>query len=247
MLAVSTRLPDTRSSNPPVVLVHGAANSAIVWRYWQEELARRCWASYALDLRGHGRSAAIGLSTTTMEDYASDIQRVTAMLDRPPVVLGWSMGGLIAMLYASCGEAAACVAMAPSVPSRGIDTSVRLREGEYGAAAYRITRSGPEDQPTMPDLDVAERKLALDSLCNESRFARDQRKAGIVIESIPCPLLLVTGTEDTDWSETRYRVSWLNPDRYSVPGVSHWGLVLNRRALPSTVEAVTDWLSDNLK
>ena len=247
MLAVSTRLPDTKSGNPPVVLVHGAANSAIVWRYWQEELAERGWASYALDLRGHGRSAAIDLSTTTMQDYAADIQRVATMLNRPPVVLGWSMGGLVAMLYASCGKAAACVAIAPSVPARRTDPSVRLRAGEYGAAAYRITKRGPEDQPAMPGLDLDERKLALDSLSNESRFARDQRKAGIVIESIPCPLLLVTGTEDTDWPEEMFRDLWLEPDRYSVRGASHWGLVLNRRVLPSTVEKVTAWVSESLR
>lgn len=246
MLAVSTRLPDARSSNPPVILVHGAANSAIVWGFWQEELARCGWASYAVDLRGHGRSSAISLSKTTMQDYAADIRRVAEMLDRPPVVLGWSMGGLVAMLCASREEAAACVALAPSAPTREVDTAVRLREGEYGAAVYRIYKRGPENQPTMPDLDLEERKVALESLCNESRFARDQRKAGIVIESIPCPLLLVTGTEDRDWPEDKYRNIWLKPDRYCVQGATHWGLVLNRRVLPFTVTEVAGWLSSHL-
>jgi hypothetical protein len=83
----------------------------------------------------------------------------------------------------------------------------------------------------MPDLDREERLLALASLGRESRLAKDERTAGIAIASIPCPLLLVTGTEDKAWPAERYRDLWLRPDHFSVESASHWGLVLNRQAL----------------
>ena len=51
---------------PPLILVHGAANSARVWTFWQDELARRGWSSHALDLRGHGRSEAVDLVATKL-------------------------------------------------------------------------------------------------------------------------------------------------------------------------------------
>ena len=34
MLAVSTTLPDHLTDRPPLILVHGAANSASVWTFW---------------------------------------------------------------------------------------------------------------------------------------------------------------------------------------------------------------------
>ena len=51
----------------------------------------------AVDLRGHGRGAPADLSTTSMADYAEDVRAVVRTLASPPIVLGWSMGGLVAM------------------------------------------------------------------------------------------------------------------------------------------------------
>jgi len=97
----------------------------------------------------------------------------------------------------------------------------------------------------MADLDLDEKKIALASLSPESRLARDERRAGIVIESLPCPLLLVIGAEDREWPIERYHHLWLDAQHLQVNGASHWGLVLNRRALASAVPAVVRWLSTN--
>ena len=59
--AVNAVIPEKSISNPSVILVHGAANSAKVWTYWQQELANLGWASYAVDLRGHGKSQPMDL------------------------------------------------------------------------------------------------------------------------------------------------------------------------------------------
>jgi pimeloyl-ACP methyl ester carboxylesterase len=243
MLAVSALLPGKNTDRPPVILVHGAANSASIWTFWQRELAGHGWASYAIDLRGHGRSDALDLSHTSMLDYADDTRAAAQPLKRAPIVLGWSMGGLVALMVAAAGFAAACIALAPSTPARQRDPTVALRAEEFGAEEYGIISHDPEEQRTMPDLDREERVLALASLGRESRLARDERQAGIVIESLPCPLLLVTGTADKAWPAERYRDLWLKADYLSVEGASHWGLVLNRRALARTIPAVLRWLT----
>jgi hypothetical protein len=99
----------------------------------------------------------------------------------------------------------------------------------------------------MPDLDREERLIALASLGLESRLAKDERKAGIVVESLPCPLLLVTGTADKAWPAERYQGLWLKADHLSVEGASHWGLVLNRRALATLIPAASRWLTGALQ
>ena len=227
---------------PPLILVHGAANSARVWTFWQDELARRGWSSHALDLRGHGTSAPVDLGTTRMADYADDLVTLARTLRRPPVLLGWSMVGLVAMMAAVACDASACVGLAPSTPARGRDPSIPLRTGIFGPEEYGIVDHDPERQPTMSDLDRVERAIALESLGPESRLARDERKAGIVIEGPRCPLLIVAGTADTQWPRSRYDDLHVAADHVSVEGASHWGLVLNRRVLPATVSAVISWL-----
>jgi pimeloyl-ACP methyl ester carboxylesterase len=236
---------------PPVVLVHGAANSASVWTFWKRELSRQGWPPYAIELRGHGPTVYqdgpipdVDLSRVSMADYADDVRLLSERLEQRPVVIGWSMGGLVAMMVAPSGHADACVALAPSLPARRPDPSVELRAGEFGPEEYGITSYNPEHQPAMPDLDLEERIVAVSSLGRESRFARDERRRGIVVESLPCPLLIVTGTLDRQWPAERYDGLWLPSDRLSVEGASHWGLVLNRRALARMIPAVLQWLVD---
>ena len=244
MLAVATALPDSVIQHPPIILVHGAASAALVWSFWQPALAAHGWPSYAIDLRGHGKSGPSDLSHTAMQDYADDVRTLVQQLSGRPVVLGWSMGGLVAMMLAADGGAIACVALGPSTPARQADPSIELRSGEFGPEEYGITSEDVADQPTMPDLDREERTVALASLSRESRLARDERRAGIVIESLPCPLLIVTGTADDQWPRERYDGLWLAAEYLGVERASHWGLVLNRRALTSAVPAVLRWLEN---
>jgi pimeloyl-ACP methyl ester carboxylesterase len=242
MIAVAALLPEGAPDRAPIILVHGAANSAAVWTFWQWELAARGWPTYALDLRGHGRSDPIDLSQTGMQDYAADVDSLVGQLGQRPVLIGWSMGGLVAMMVAATGLARACVSLAPSRPAQRIDESVALRSGQFGPEEYGITGRDPEQQRAMPDLDHEERMVALASLGQESRLARDERRRGIVIERLPCPLLVVTGTLDRQWPRERYTDLWLEADFLEVEGASHWGLVLNRRALDQAIPAVLEWI-----
>ena len=136
--------------------------------------------------------------------------------------------------------------LAPSTPAARRDAGVEVRPGVFGPEEYGITSEDPADQPTMPDLDIEERVTAIESLSPESRAARDDRKAGIVIDALPCPLLVVTGSEDRDWPRSAYAGMHLPADYLDARGASHWGLVLNRRVLPGLSKQVTDWLDANV-
>jgi len=189
---------------PPIVLVHGAANSSAVWPFWQAGLAARGWSSWALDLRGHGRSPCADLARTTMADYADDVAALVSELARPPVLVGWSMGGLAALMAASRGGIVAYVGLAPSPPARARNTGVPQRTGTFGPEEYGIVTRDPDAQPTMPDLDGEERRITLASLAEESRRARDDRKAGVVIPRLACRALVVASTHDETFPPVTY-------------------------------------------
>ena len=234
------------TNRPPIILVHGAANSSIVWRFWQQALACLGWSSYAIDLRGHGKSLG-SVDGATMRDYTDDVLDVANKLREIPVIMGWSMGGLVAMMVASRGTARACVGLAPSIPAVKRKVRFEVRHGVFGPEEYGIVSQDANDQPTMPDLNLKERQIALKSASPESRTARDERKAGIVLKSLPCPLLIVTGDEDQSWPKSAYEKMHLSAEYLDSPGSSHWGLVLNRRSLPSLSTSVSDWLDLKLR
>ena len=98
------------------------------------------------------------------------------------------------------------------------------------------------DHADLADLDAEERTVALVSLADDSRLARDERRAGVVVRSLPCPLLIVTGTADAQWPRSSYDGLWLAADYMEAEGASHWGLVLNRRVLATLVPRVAAWI-----
>jgi pimeloyl-ACP methyl ester carboxylesterase len=234
-------------ARPPVVLVHGAANSAGVWIYWQSALSELGWTSHAIDLRGHGAGSPADLSATRMTDYADDVRALVRRLPQPTVLVGWSMGGLVAMMAAAGGRVSACVGLAPSLPASARNASVPLRAGTFGPEEYGIMSRDADTQPMMPDLDHDERRVALATLGLESRLARDERAAGVVIERLPCPLLVVTGGDDRQWPRSRYAAMSLPSDWMDAPGASHWGLVLSRRALAGLVPRVASWIEEAIR
>ena len=125
---------------------------------------------------------------------------------------------------------------APSAPSWRADKRVSLRHGVFGPDEYCIVSHEIGHQSGMPALDAEERAVALSSLGLESRLARDERRRGIVIviSHIRCPLLTVTGERDVDWPRAKYDGLRLPAEHVRVEGCSHWGLVLNRRAVAGT-------------
>ena len=245
-LAATMRRPPRAVHQLPLIFVHGAANSAAVWTIWLEAMATLGWHGYAVDLRGHGASAFDAdddsLANTDMSDYADDVLRLIDEVGQPAAIIGWSMGGLVAMMAAARRDVFACIGLAPSTPSRQRDPAVTLRRGVFGPEEYGLTNDDPHEQPAMPELDLEERRLALDSLGPESRYARDDRKAGIVIDALPCPLLIATGAHDRQWPRSAYNDLWLNADYLTDNAAGHWGLVLRRATVDRLAPAVDTWL-----
>jgi pimeloyl-ACP methyl ester carboxylesterase len=87
------------ASAKPLVMLHGGA-----WR-WQEYLSLipslgRGWHIYALDLRGNGRSGWVP-GKYRLEDFADDNTEFVRRLTGPAVLVGHSIGGVIALMVAA--------------------------------------------------------------------------------------------------------------------------------------------------
>lgn len=97
-LEVISRLPEGPQRSVPLLFIHGAFASARQWeRFFLPYFAGQGYAAYALSLRGHGRSAGRErLSVTRLREYVVDVGEVAQQLDIPPVIVGHSMGGMVA-------------------------------------------------------------------------------------------------------------------------------------------------------
>lgn len=108
-----------RPKNPvPLLFVHGAYCSAQIWTpFFLPFFADHGYATHAVSLRGHGKSEGRQrLSTTHLRDYVADLATVAARLETEPVLIGWSMGGLVVQRYIHDHDAHAAVLLASAPP-----------------------------------------------------------------------------------------------------------------------------------
>src|SRR5215212_3990755 len=111
----------TIPSRPSILFVPGYFAGAWVFENYLDYFASRGHPSYALNLRGRGGSplpSGAKLGETSIGDFVADASEVARSLERP-IVVGHSMGGLIAQKLAERDEVRAAVLVAPA-PPRGI-------------------------------------------------------------------------------------------------------------------------------
>lgn len=82
----------------PLVLLHGLSADSTSWIPVIERTARG-WHSYALDFRGHGRSDRTP-GRYRLDHYVDDADRLLQMIGEPAVVVGHSLGAIVASVLA---------------------------------------------------------------------------------------------------------------------------------------------------
>lgn len=121
-LEVITHQPETNARSTPLLFVHGAWHGAWCWtEYFLPYFAEHGYRSHAVDLRGHGNSEGSDrLRWTSITHYVSDVAQVVRQLDRPPVLIGHSMGGLIVQKYLEADDQIPAAVLMAAVPPAGV-------------------------------------------------------------------------------------------------------------------------------
>ncbi|HEX5940307.1 MAG TPA: alpha/beta hydrolase [Dehalococcoidia bacterium] len=241
-------------SRPPIVLVHGAGNSSLVWLPWLREMGERGWDLHAIDLRGHGASEPVELSEVSMGDYVADVAGVVEGLKRPPILFGWSMGGLIAQMYGSTRPTLpAMVLFAPS-PPLGVQGEGNRKDAAgiaeiFGPEEYGVDINDRSGGPAMFDLTEFEVASVRPGLGFESGLARRERKIGIDVLPLAMPVLVVHGGRDESHppAEARAVASYHHGTALEHAEAGHWGVVASREIVKELAPRVNEWLAVSLK
>jgi pimeloyl-ACP methyl ester carboxylesterase len=200
---------------PPLLFVHGGYATAACWdAYFLPWFSNRGFDCHALDLAGHGSSEGREqLDSFGLDDYAEDLAQVAAGLDRPPILIGHSMGTVVVERFLEHNQAVAAVLMAP-VPPTGIlgatmkiaftepaffDQQARATRGEYTAETMQTIRDVYYSAETStadllrfaPLFQVESRRALLDLSLLAMRIGRPRPKL---------PVLVVGGNADAVFS-----------------------------------------------
>src|SRR5581483_6494890 len=196
---------------PPVTMIHGGFCGPWAFDRLAERFESAGHSVKRPALRFHdGKKPPPALATTSLTDYAGDLE--AELGDTPPILIGHSMGGLIAQMLAARRPVKALVLLAPS-PPWGVPPSTLF---EIAAAQALLLKVGFWAQILEPDagyaarhtfdrLPEAERSAMAAKLVPESgratfelmHWGLDMTRASEVdTRKVECPVLLLAGSED---------------------------------------------------
>ena len=251
----------TVPTRPPILYVPGYFAGAWVFDKYLSFLAARGHPGYAVNLRGRGGSALRSgtlLGQVSIKDFIADAREVAQWIEARegrPIVIGHSMGGLIAQKIGEEGLARALVLLSPA-PPRGISVlSWRLvrRQLRYLPALLRSRRVVPRfsdlNHLVLNRVPDAERPASFERFVADSGRAGRERSFGGVRVSADrlrehgCPVLVVTADDDRFIPP---RVAERVAARYHAPVYitrGHGHLMLQEPGWEEGAAFVADWLA----
>ena len=232
----------------PVICVHGYTSSAEAFNALARRIQDRAHI-IAMDVRGHGESA---WSQDDAYQYADQAGDLAALVDQLGigrfVLIGTSMGGVIAMVYASQyadrlrGLVLNDIGPDVEAGSGRITGLVRSRPADFAsldeAMQYRreispITAARPlEDQEETARGVLSERPDGRWAWKMDPAYIEQRVKRGAparpplwpTLETLPCATQIVWGTDSDVLSEAQAKrmvVALPRGELVSVPGVGH--------------------------
>jgi 3-oxoadipate enol-lactonase len=244
----------------PIVLLHGFGGAASNWTLVAPELAAH-GRVIVPDLPGHGGSSALPAPPETLDPFAD---RVAQLFDEPALVVGHSLGGVVALRLAVRRPElvrglvlAGCAGISSATRSaeRALTLVSLVKPGKHVSRWRRaIARSPTLRRFAFGSISVADPRAlsprAANGFLAGSGLYTDVRSAGdalvrsdprLDLEHVRCPALVLHGTRDVqvplhDAFEYARR---LRAPLRTVADCGH--LVIGERP-EAVLDAISDWI-----
>ena len=252
------------SDSKHVVLIHGTWANGDTLGDARREFQDRGYTVHTPTLRYHDLPLAEGaerVGTVSLRDYADDVVALVESLDSPPLLVGHSLGGLVAQLVAARTRHVGVVAATPA-PAAGI---FALYPGTLRVFGSHYLQPRPWAKPLTPATwkvvrrfvtnatdEATARELYSQLVCDSGRvycelvfpFLDRAGAAKVDFSTIQAPVLAIGGERDR---LVNFRVARATAARYpngtyvEIPGSDH--MVLHGTALPVTMARIDEWMT----
>lgn len=250
-----------------IFMIHGMWGGPWYWQNFISSFEKREYRCVATTLRHHNVSPQDPppeeLGTTSILDYAADLEKEIKNLDEKPIIMGHSMGGLLGQILANRQLAQKLVLLAPASPA-GI---LALKPSVIKSFSDVLMRPGFWKNPhrlsfekavysMLHLLPHAEQEEVYSRFVYESGRAAfeigfwlfDKNRATAVIgQQVKCPVLVLAGSEDriTPASVIKKVAQKYAPrSTYKeFPGHAHW--LPDEPGWEDIAEYILKWLEGN--
>ncbi len=246
----------------PIVMVHGAFCGGWAFETFAAPFEAAGHLCFTPDLPGHGpgggHDAVRGQSVT---DYARSVAQVIESCSEPPVVIGHSLGGLVAQMAAARAPVQGLILLAPSA-SWG-DSAGSMEEAAVSLGLMSMV---------MPWMQTLQADKSLFAAYGMDRLDRDARAAvfsqmvpesgralwetfnwwldpfmttRVQASAIAAPALVIAGDRDPIHGPVSVQTTArrLTAEYKLMPGMSHW--LIGEPGWESVAGLCVDWIASS--
>jgi len=251
-----------------IVMIHGMWGGGWHWESYKKYFEGKDYHCITPTLRFHDMNPKEPpnpqLGTTSLLDYAEDLEKEINKLDTLPILMGHSMGGLLVQILGSRGLAKALVLLAPASPHGIIALKPSVIRGFWSGLTkwgfWRKPMRQTFNEATFSILQlltVKEQKEIFNRFVYESGRAvceigfwfLDSNGVAKVDESrVTCPILVIAGAQDRITPVSVVRKA---ADKYRAVSTykefashAHW--VVNEPGWPEIAKYISAWLNEVL-
>jgi len=252
-ISVTSLNTTSQDSFKHILFIHMSWGGAWAFKNYLKFFAGNGYYAHALDLRGHGSSGG-SVEGTTMQNYVEDVRvAVEGLGIHNPIVIGHSMGGLVALMYSAQYGSSATVSLDGSPPIEIQETSVeKVYPASYTAADAGMSKNPIKVMMALRDIPFMQLMKMKFALGVESGIARSDRKRGISIskEDLTQPLLFIGAEKGNSLSfgigieKVRKQAEYYDAPVYEIKGATHPGLLFGKH-WKQTARSILEWLREN--
>ncbi len=239
---------------PPILFLHGTFSRAALFDPWIRYFEAAGFTCHAPSLPGRDPTDRGALRRLGMHDYLEEVLAVRETLSSPPVVIGHSMGGLLAQQLAASTSCAALVCVGSVPPGilwaqpRALPHLARLLPailaGRVVIPSERTLRA-----VVFNDLDGSEQRDLIPRLVPDSGRAFRSLILGLIRiprGAVHCPTLCVSGGADRNVSAriARSIAARYDADHLVFPERGHW--LIAGSAVDEVAPPILAWLNGAL-
>jgi pimeloyl-ACP methyl ester carboxylesterase len=257
------------SDTKHVVLIHGTWGRGDSWGPARAAFEDRGYTVHTPTLRHHElplQEGAMKIAPLSMRDYTDDLVALVDSLDSPPLLVGLSLGGLLAQLVAARTRHAAVVAACPT-PAAGFIPNLTTLHNAARLVGRHYVQPRPWAKPLYPptwerfrrrvanaQTEETTREFFAELVCDSGRAYceiafpyLDRGKAATVnFAAVTTPVLAIRAECDhvippqvAPWTAARYQ----GGTYVEIPRSDH--LAFFGKALPVTMGHIDNWIAQN--
>lgn len=236
----------------PILFIHGAFTQASRWQPWLAYFSALGHPCLAVSLPAHEPPDPARLANLTFHDYVEAMKAVVGTFDTPPVIVGHSMGGLIAQHVAAATPCAGLVLVSSAPPWRtgatrwslpytltyfpGVVAGRPIRANRKAALALVLHDLPPEDRAALAPVFAYESGKAYRTMV--------LGRAPMAPGAVRCPVLCLSGADDRVLRPKvgRMLAAFYGADHLVFPGQGH--SLVARSTVETIAGAVGRWIAE---